>query len=218
MFLLIRVLRRGRWRELLLAFACVASMGAVAEGALRILRPYESLCPFRWLASARYHHVNPPSRRMLAGRVEGQPVVVETNEDGLRTAWSRAAFRRHGTRVALLGDSFVFGSGVNAVETVAARLEAGLRNRPSTRDAAVLNAGVISYSPFLERRLFEDVIREYRPTHVLLLLDVTDIGDDAIYSRKAGGEDGVFALEGKTTLSCHGALHTLTRPWLAWAG
>jgi lysophospholipase L1-like esterase len=88
---------------------------------------------------------------MFSGYVEGTPVVVETNEDGLRSGHSRRAFLAHGVRVAVLGDSFTFGAGVDAADAFPARLERRLRARPGTADAAVLNAGVISYSPFLER-------------------------------------------------------------------
>jgi hypothetical protein len=133
----------------------------------------------------------------------------------LRTRHTRDGFRKHGVRLAVLGDSFVFGSGVNAEDTFTSRLERALRARPASSDAAVLNAGVISYSPFLERRLFDDVVREYRPTLVLLFLDVTDIGDDAIYARKAG-EQGGFALEGEARFACYGAVHQLLRPYLEW--
>jgi hypothetical protein len=83
----------------------------------------------------------------------------------------------------------------------------------------VLNAGVISYSPLLERRLFDGDVREYRPTLVLLYLDVTDIGDDSIYARKAaaGGEEP-FELEGDDRLVYRGALHQLLEPYLGWLG
>ena len=214
----VRLVARGRWKELVLSVATLAISLGMAEIALRWLRPYESLCRFRWLASERFHHVNPPGRRMFSGYVEGRPVVVETNEDGFRTGYSRRAFLAHGQRVAVLGDSFTFGAGVNADDAFPARLERRLRARPGSADAAVLNAGVISYSPFLERRAFDDVVRAYRPTLVLLFLDVTDIGDDFIYARKAKSAEGRFALEGGTSLDCHGAVHQLARPLLAWLG
>ncbi|HET8645140.1 MAG TPA: hypothetical protein VFO85_06610, partial [Vicinamibacteria bacterium] len=210
-------LRRGRWKELLLGFASAAAALGLAEAALRVLRPYESLCRFRWIASARYHHMNPPRRRMFSGYVEGAPIVVETNEDGLRTHHSRQSFRAQAVRVAVLGDSFVFGSGVNAQEAFPARLERRLQAHALPGGAAVLNAGIISFSPFLERRLFDDVVREYRPTVVLLFLDVTDIGDDAIYARKAGGQ-GTFPLEGEAALGCHGAVYQLAQPALEGLG
>jgi hypothetical protein len=213
-----RLLKGGRWKELVLSAATLAACLGLAEIALRRLRPYESLCRFRWLASERYHHVNPPGHRMFSGYVEGAPVVVETNEDGFRTGHSRRSFQAHAVRIAVLGDSFTFGTGVNADDAFPARLERRLRARPGTAGAAVLNAGVISYSPFLERRAFDDVVSAYRPTLVVLLLDVTDVGDDFIYARKAGSVDGRFPLEGRRSLDCHGAVHQLTRPLLAWLG
>lgn len=210
-------LARGRWKEIVLAAASLAAATGMAEAALRRLRPYDSLCRFRWNASSRYHHVNPPGRRMLSGYVEGTPIVVETNEDGLRTGHSRESFQRHAVRIAILGDSFVFGSGVNAEAAFPAVLERRLRSRAATRDAAVLNAGVISYSPLLERRLFDGVVAAYRPALVLLFLDVTDIGDDAIYARKLR-PDGTFALEGEDRFACYGAVHQVLSPCLGWLG
>jgi hypothetical protein len=207
----------GRWREMLLLTGGLAVALLAGEVALRALRPYESMPRFRWIASRRLHHVNPPGMKMFSGYVAGKPILVETNEDGLRTRHSRSEFVRHGVRIAVLGDSFVFGSGVNEEDAVPARLEKLLREGPGASDAAVLNAGVISYSPLLERRLFDDVVREYRPTLVVLFLDVTDVGDDFIYARKAAaGGPEPFALEGAEHVVFHGALPQLLEPWLGW--
>jgi hypothetical protein len=211
---------RRRWREcLLLAGSLVVAVGFV-EVALRLLRPYESLPRFRWIASRRLHHVNPPSRRMFSGYVGGVPVVVETNEDGFRTRHTRASFTSQGVRVAVLGDSFAFGAGVNEPDAFPARLEGELQRRLDSRDVAVLNAGVISYSPLLERLQVADVLAGYRPTLVLMLLDATDIGDDFIYAQKAerGASPPVFPLEGETQVRHYGAVHELTRPALRWMG
>jgi hypothetical protein len=209
--------RSGRWKEMLLAAVGLAAALLLGEGALRALRPYESLPRFRWIASKRNHHVNPPRMRMFSGYVGGAPILVETNEDGFRTPHSRSEFLSHRVRVAVLGDSFVFGPGVNEKDAVPARLETLLREGPRATDAAVLNAGVISYSPLLEARLFDDVVREYRPTLVLVFLDVTDIGDDSIYARKAAaGGPEPFALEGSDHVAFHGALPQLLEPWLGW--
>lgn len=207
----------GRWRELLLAAVALVLTLLLGEGALRTLRPYESLPRFRWIASKRYHHINPPHRTMFSGYVGGAPILVETNEDGLRTRHSRAEFLGHPARIAVLGDSFVFGPGVGEAEAFPAQLEKLLRERPGTADAAVLNAGVISYSPLLEKRLFDGVVREYQPTLVLLFLDVTDIGDDSIYAHKAvAGGPEPFELEGESRVEFHGALYQLLEPYLRW--
>jgi hypothetical protein len=208
---------RRRPREALLLAASLAVALGVAEVALRLLRPYDSLPRFRWLASRRLHHVNPPQSRMFSGYVGRVPVVVETNPDGLRTTHTRASFASHAVRVAVIGDSFVFGAGVNADDAFPARLEGLLRQRPGV-DAAVLNAGVISYSPLLEAVQWDLVVREYRPTLVLLFLDATDIGDDWIYAHKGvrRGNEWEFPLEGETGLGYRGAVHQALHPAAAW--
>ena len=43
----------------------------------------------------------------------------------------------------------------------------------------------MSYSPYLERGLFAGVVRQYEPDIVLLMVDVTDIGDDLRYENES---------------------------------
>jgi hypothetical protein len=81
---------------------------------------------------------------------------------------------------------------------------------------AVLNAGVLSYSPLLSRLLFAGVVEKYDPTLVILLLDPTDIGDDYEYKQQATirGDDAVFDVEERRTPGSYGAVHELLRPYL----
>jgi hypothetical protein len=127
---------------------------------------------------------------MFAGVYEGRFVIVQTNEDGLRTTYSRQRFLEHATRIVILGDSFVFGFGVRQEAMFSQVLERELRARLGRSDVAVLNAGIISYSPFLERLLLDGVLWRYRPTLVILMLDPTDVGDDYKYVREAQWNDG----------------------------
>ena len=157
---------------------------AFAEVALRILRPHAAAQPFERLASETLHHRNAPDRRSLG--MGGK--WVETNEDGFRTSHSRESFLQLEHRVALLGDSFPFGLGVDVDDGVAAVLEAGLRERLGD-SVGVLNTGVISYSPYLERQAFREVVKAYEPTLTLLLVDANDIGDDYQYERENVSED-----------------------------
>jgi hypothetical protein len=211
-------LRGGGWRNALLGAVSLLIAAGAGEVLLRVLRPDESRLRFRWIASAKYHHINPPSLRMFAGRVGGAPILVETNEDGLRTSHSRQSFRRHAVRILVLGDSFAFGPGVPGEQTFPAELERVLRARPGGDDVAVLNAAVIGYSPYLEKLLFADLVEHYRPTLVLLLLDATDIGDDDVYRRLARPGPGppTFEAQGETRLAYRGALYELLRPLIQW--
>jgi lysophospholipase L1-like esterase len=199
----------------------VSLLGALGAGEimLRTLRPDDAMPRFRWVASSRYHHANPPALRMFAGRVAGAPVIVATNEDGLRSPHSRRDFTAHRTRILVLGDSFAFGPGVAGEEAFPAQLERRLAARSGPGGLAVLNAGVIGYSPLLEKLQFADLAERYRPTLVLLLLDATDIGDDDAYGRLARqGPSGTrFDTEGETRLVYRGAVHEVLRPVLRWA-
>ncbi|MCG8456014.1 MAG: GDSL-type esterase/lipase family protein [Holophagales bacterium] len=180
----------GRWlsaqkAQIALLSVSLLISAAFAEVALRILRPDSRVRPFASLSSDLLHHVNAPNRSSpgMGG------ALVATNADGFRSPYSRDDFRAHGQRIVLLGDSYTFGLGVKQEESVGAVLESHLRQTGT--DVAVLNTGVISYSPLLARQTLRKVARHYQPTLVLLLVDVNDIGDDHQYSREIvpGTED-----------------------------
>ncbi|MEO1085751.1 MAG: hypothetical protein AAFY88_16040, partial [Acidobacteriota bacterium] len=114
---------RRQWPQVaLLAFSLLIS-AAFAEVAIRLLRPELAQRPFERLASATLHHVNAPNRSSLG--MGNQRVV--TNGDGFRSAYDREAFLEFPQRIVLLGDSYTFGLGVAADETVGSVLESRLR-------------------------------------------------------------------------------------------
>ena len=118
---------------------------------------------------------------MNCGRFSGQQIFVQTNGDGLRTEYDRQRFQQAETRIACLGDSFTFGYGVQGKDSYPVRLQQALRSQLGQESVAVLNAGVVSYSPLLEDRLLRRVVSHYDPQLVLLMLDATDVGDDYQY-------------------------------------
>jgi len=96
---------------------------------------------------------------------------VSTNPDGLRTDLSRA--RSPGRfRVAVLGDSTVFGWGVGQSETVADGIAEGLRHLSG--GVEVINAGQPGYSSVQASRLFSNVVSAYQPDLTLLFLPLHD--------------------------------------------
>ena len=141
------------------------------------------------LFSPEFHHRYPAHQTLRLSESMGAS-IVHTNEDGFRTRHERSSFRELGPRVALLGDSFTFGLGVEDGEELPARLEQELRRRTGNERIGVLNTGIVSYSPYLERILLEEVVLEYHPDLVVLLLDATDIGDDLVYENEATVSDG----------------------------
>lgn len=201
---------RLRRAETLLMLASVVVALLISEAVLRAVYP-PAWRPLRKVPSAQYHHINPPNVTMYQGRVEGRDVVVRTNEDGFRSEHGRAAFLRYRDRVVVLGDSFTFGSLVSEGVAFPRVMERQLRERLRRDDIAVLNAGTISYSPLLALRLFEGIVRHYRPTLVLFVLDATDIGDDYNYERELVADDaaGHFDWEGLAVTPYYGAVGQL---------
>ena len=205
---------RRRWKQLTLSLATTLAALVVAEAGLRLTAvptclPVEHL---EW--SPQYHHVYPANTVMRWTNLEGRTVLIDTNADGLRTRYTRRSFRRHDQRIAVMGDSFTFGYGVRAEAALPHQLQGILRRATGRKDEpAVLNAGIISYSPILQRRQYEGIVRHYRPTLALLLIDATDISDDYTYARRLiqVGDKLQFERDEHFCPSYHGALYELVR-------
>jgi hypothetical protein len=203
----------SHWRDLLLALVATLITVGFAEVALRWIGTPWAMRRYAAISSSDYHHIYPPNRDMFMGVYEGQPVIVHTNEDGFRSNYTREEFGQYHDRVVMLGDSFVFGYGVRQERGLTAVMEQLLRSRLGNNQVAVLNAGIVSYSPYLERLLLAGKLKQYRPTLVVLLLDVTDIGDDIKYqaAARADGDQISFDPEAEETAPYHGAVFELVR-------
>lgn len=113
------------------------------------------------------------SQSVLFGQDPNGPHAFEvtTNPDGLRSDLPRA--RTPGIfRVAVMGDSTVFGWGVGQNETVADGLAEGLRHLSG--GVEVLNAGQPGYSTVQAARLFASVVSLYQPDLTVLFLPLHD--------------------------------------------
>ncbi|HNR30936.1 MAG TPA: GDSL-type esterase/lipase family protein [Candidatus Hydrogenedentes bacterium] len=178
-------LARFRPREFALLIVSLAVTCAVVEIAVRYAIPERAMMRFRWQQSRQYHHIAPANRTMFKTWYEGNPILIITNEDGLRSTYSRADFAAHPTRIVMMGDSFTYGYGVRQEYAFPEAAQRLIRGRLGRDDVAVLNAGIVSYSPFLANLLFDGVVRAYKPQLVLYFLDATDFGDDYFYAAQA---------------------------------
>ena len=207
---------RHRKQAALCVVATAATLGLVEIGA-RGLVPGADVVSIEvgGFRSRQFHHLYPPHTRRFMGRFDGEPVFLETNEDGLRTEYSKEEFKKHDQRVIFLGDSFTFGLGVASQATFPSVVEARLRQAADRGSIAVLNAAIVSYSPFLESLLLEKKLADYSPTLIVLVLDATDIGDDYAYMKSARRSDGawVFPFDDAAPVEYRGALVELTRPY-----
>lgn len=90
---------------------------------------------------------------------------VKTNSLGLRE--DREFGDKQALRILVLGDSFVFGLGVQRSETFQALLEQSLSKRLG-RAVEVINAGVPGYGTCHERLVLEELLPKLQPDLVLL--------------------------------------------------
>ena len=171
---------REFWKQyVLLGFSLFGCLVAIEIG-LRIIKPELALREFEFVRSNTQHHVLLPDSSYHLGQFEGREVIVETNQDRLRTSYSVNAFRKKAVRVICLGDSFTFGAWLPASSSYPEQLEA-LYRESGRSDIGVLNAGMLSYSPLLHEQLMKLTLLKYKPDVVTLMLDCTDIGDDYHY-------------------------------------
>lgn len=106
--------------------------------------------------------------------------TYHTNSLGYRDARQRVISQEpSGVRVVILGDSFTEGSGVEYADTFSARVGT-LWQKKNGVPIEVLNAGVSSYCPSLEfRKLSQFLERGYTTDVVILMLDTSDVFDEA---------------------------------------
>ncbi len=112
------------------------------------------------------------SNHRMRGTREPHDFVLSTNPDGLRTRHTPHK-EPMSWRIALMGDSNVFGWGVNDEDTLAAQLEQALHAAGET-DAQVINAGQPGHSTTQMRWLFEEVLASYQPDLVLVVPSLHD--------------------------------------------
>ena len=174
---------RSHWKQMLLGIFATTLCIVVAEFALRFLNPRLALPKYRIVYHADLHHVSPADEHMDFGYFHDKRVDVITNEDGFRTKYSVEEFNEIEQLIVCIGDSFTFGFGNQEGRGYPDYLENLLREEAGSDDIAVLNAGVISYSPILELTLLRRDLLKYNPQTVVLMLDANDIGDDYWYDR-----------------------------------
>jgi hypothetical protein len=110
-----------------------------------------------------------------------QKNTADTNSDGIRCAREASAFHAGDVNLIVVGDSYAYGYGVPRDVAFPEQLEQLCRARQPGRQVNVANFGWTSSSPYLELRLLKDIGRKYKPTAVIMCLDMTDFHDDIKY-------------------------------------
>lgn len=110
-----------------------------------------------------------------------KPHTRETNGDGIRDAREADAYREEDRNIVFLGDSFVYGLGVERDEAIPRQFEQILAQRSPEKRIRAANFGWVSSSPLLSYRLLRDIGRKYKPDVVVMCVDMTDFRDDLEY-------------------------------------
>lgn len=197
--------RSRRFRFLLgIVFAFVVLY--LVEVGLRIggVEPaYRSGASGSWRMTPNLHAAS------LRGPRDRHDFIVTTNADGLRTNLPKE--RTPGVaRVALMGDSTVFGWGVNDGESVADGLQAAL-DQEIPAEVEVLNAGQPGYSTTQAAWLFDEVVAAYAPDRVIVFVTMHDFNTVLISDREQLEGGRTAAARARILLASHSRVYQLLR-------
>ena len=181
-------LSRGRK----IAFSCTAIalflvvLAALGEAAVRFIMPKSDAVKLgiKLEGSARLYGLQSNHRSVQTG------VVVQTNSMGFREKEYPIERRPGVRRIAVIGDSYTFGYGVEFPEIFSKRLENEL-NR-SAGPYEVINFGVPGYNTSVELATFRESSAQFKPDLVIVgyVLNDTEIQDQDRSKDAAGGEGG----------------------------
>ena len=174
----LRCLPSARLRRLalilLLAFGCAGGL-ALVEVALRLHQWAQDGVRNQFVEdrSLLHHRL----RANFDGVVRG--VHFTTNSRGLRDREFAVPKPAGIFRIAILGDSFTEGSGLEDAEAMPKRLEQRVQ-RACGLGIEVVNAGVSSYSPILYYLHLKYVVAPLQPDLVVVNVDMGDVHEDMI--------------------------------------
>lgn len=177
---------RGMMSKVALAVFGIAIAAVAAEAGLRAAGLGYGSAPL--ISDPVVHHVHPrnysfvvhdPTREFggHTTRYDDAGLTIDPNSS-LRTVAPPGGPAP--MRVAFLGDSFT-----EATQVPYRQSFVGLVSRTLTDVAEVRNYGISSYSPVLELLQWEHVVQSFRPTHVFVLLGLTDSLEDEVYRAQA---------------------------------
>lgn len=188
---------KTRWPVALALIGASLAVSALIGEALVRLFAREPILP-RFVCDAGYGvRDNMRGVRTRHSSPGDYAVTITTNAHGMRNArrdYTEA--RRLGvSRTALLGDSFVFGFGVEDEEVVSARLEDLLNDDAGSR-REVLNFGVPGFGQAEELFTYWNKVRAFAPDAVVLFYFENDLGNNEVAD--------LFTLDGSGRLSPSG--------------
>jgi lysophospholipase L1-like esterase len=163
--------------NLILTFVSIFAVLIVIEAGLRIVG-YGKLPPEK--KEVQFFSYDPLYGWRNKPGAEGKLRMVDSvsevkiNSHGLRSDKDYPFTRNEKFRIAIMGDSFTWGYGVDNRDRFSDVLERDL----FTNRVEVINAGVPGYGTDQELLLYENEIRKYKPDIVIVAMDLTDVYSD----------------------------------------
>lgn len=177
--------RRELLKNILLSLLSIALTLGVLEIGVRIFAPVPLVASDLFLVTERLPEIQArTARRALKPNVECRQtsseydVAVRINDKGLRDAPHPYTKPPHTVRILVLGDSFVFGYGVEEGQRFTNLLEARLNDAKSDRHYEVISAGVPSWGTTDELLYLQEEGLKYHPDIVLLCFYENDVRDN----------------------------------------
>ena len=167
-------LNRHRLVNTLLAVSSVLVALAIVEIVLRST----GIVPESDQSHAHLIYEHNPDYYKLIPNLNGIPIggiQLTTNEFGFRDRDMSLDRRPDVLRIAVLGDSWGFGWGVEYEQTIVRRLESLLRERWPNQPVELLNFSVPGYSMKHHYLVLRDEVLRFQPDHCVLLLHLNDI-------------------------------------------
>jgi len=172
----------------------LAIAGLVAEGLARVFFD-EKMLP-RYVVDSGYGvratQPNITTRHYVPGEYS---VTISTNSAGLRSTNEYSTAKPDGVkRVLMLGDSFVFGYGVENDEVVSAVLEDMLNADTSSDETfEVINLGVAGFGQAEELVAYRESGRAYEADVAIIFYYKNDIGNNAVAALFELADDGTVS-------------------------
>ena len=173
----------------LLLFGCVLAAG-VLEATVRLFFA-EPILPRFVVDSGEGIKFNQSNVETVHYFPDQYRVAITTNAAGLRGSENYATDKPQNTlRIALLGDSYLFGYGVTDEQVVSTALQRRLSTESEKRKVEVLNFGVSGYGTAEQVIAYRRIVRPYSPDYVGLFYFSNDLGNSiasGLFAVDAGG-------------------------------
>jgi lysophospholipase L1-like esterase len=209
LLILLRLALTIKIKELLLVLASLLFTAGIVELALRIWDP--SIAKPHLV---QIHRASPLLGWELVPGSSGTGRLGETykiSQAGMRDKDYPLDKAASVYRIAVVGDSFTFGQGVELAATIPKQMEGLLHSKKIA--AEVLNFGVVGYNMWQYNTLLEKKIFPYHPELVILCLFLDDLGASSPPYREPSEWRGTnpFDDRGSSEIIAHFALGNLLR-------